>query len=511
MYLEPTIQRNRRRRSSPLRIAILIALIILGLDIYAHIEQGNHDDRTFVPAPTPTRSAISYLYEADTLYMQGEITRTIAAYEQALQLEPNTVQALIPMAHLITLENHPLKAIQIALQATQLAPENAQAWGALCRAYDWEGNISAAIEACQRAIELDPNYAEGYAYLAEAYADVGRWDDANQTIQTALQLDADSVDVQRNYGYILELQGNYSGALTAYQNALAINPNLAYIHIAVGKNHRALGNYQAAVESFEQAIRLDPHSAEAHYELGWTYMIYLGEYKQAQTYLEQATSLDPQLGRAFGALAITYWSRRNYEAAIPSFERAIRLEYAAARQRARAFYVTIERADDDTPGPSVDVVLRGELSPPSPDEEETLVAMLVPEPLMELEGAAWQTVSGSLIMDTVSGQYTIVVSKLPRLKYGESYVGWFDGLRTLSGQPFSTGPLPLNADRTISVTLEATPVSGPAIEYYYTLGLAYFYLGECDKAYPLFDAALQINPEESNALEGIRLCQQFEE
>ena len=57
MYLEPTIQRNRRRRSSPLRIAILIALIILGLDIYAHIEQGNHDDRTFVPAPTPTFTA----------------------------------------------------------------------------------------------------------------------------------------------------------------------------------------------------------------------------------------------------------------------------------------------------------------------------------------------------------------------------------------------------------------------------------------------------------------------
>jgi hypothetical protein len=53
-------------------------------------------------------------------------------------------------------------------------------------------------------------------------------------------------------------------------------------------------------------------------------------------------------------------------------------------------------------------------------------------------------------------------------------------------------------------------VAGSPIEYYYTLGLAYFYLADCEKAYPLFDAALQINPEEANALEGIRLCRAAE-
>ena len=51
---------------------------------------------------------------------------------------------------------------------------------------------------------------------------------------------------------------------------------------------------------------------------------------------------------------------------------------------------------------------------------------------------------------------------------------------------------------------------GPPIEHFYTLGLAYFYMAECEKSYTLFDAALQIDPEEVNALEGIRLCQEAE-
>ena len=58
--------------------------------------------------------------------------------------------------------------------------------------------------------------------------------------------------------------------------------------------------------------------------------------------------------------------------------------------------------------------------------------------------------------------------------------------------------------------LETGWVDGPRIEYFYTLGLAYFYQGDCSKSYPLFYAALQIDPEDYSALEGIRLCQEAE-
>jgi len=501
MYLEPTIQRKKKRRSSPLRVMFLLMLISAGIYVYATIQQ-EEIESPFVPTPTPTRSALSYAAEADELYLRGRLTETVAAYRQAITLEPDDVLLRIPLARLLVLEGQIPEALQHAEQATKMAPENAAAWAVLGMAYDWNGDVVKAIDACRRAIDLDPTYAEGYAYLAEAYADAGRWADATQAAQTALQLDDRSVDAYRNYGYSLEIQGNYWEAVKAYERALEIHPNLGYIHVAVGRNHRRLGDIDAAISSFKRAIEINPGDPQAQFELGWTYLTTLGDYEQAETHLEKAIEADPQFGRAYGGLAITYWQHRNYEDAIPNFERAIKLASIATRQRAQSFYITIEELDDDDPGPSLDLVLRGDFAPSSMDSQDTLRAILAPA-----GNDAWTDVHGEVTFNTQTGKYTISSEGLPQLDSNQTYVGWFDGVNALSGDPLNTGPLPRKADGSIDTELEATWVEGPAIDYLYTLGLAYFYKAECEKAYPLFEAALQIDPEEVNALEGIRLCQ----
>jgi tetratricopeptide (TPR) repeat protein len=501
MYLEPTIRR-KRRRSSPLRVMFLLMLISAGIYVYALIKQ-EQIESPFIPTPTPTRAAVSYAAEAEELYLQGKLAEAIVAYEQAIALEPDDVLLHIPLARLLILEGRMIEAVRRAQWATQMAPENARAWAVLGMAYDWSGDIPQAIDACQRAIELDPTYAEGYAYLAEAYADAVRWADATEAAQTALQLDDRSVDVHRDYGYVLERQGNYSGALEAYERALQIHPNLAYIHIAAGRDYRALGDLDAAVSSFQRATEVDPDNAEAYDQLGWTYFN-LGEYERAETYHQRAIEVDPEFPQAFGHLAITYWARRNYESAIPNFERAIELELIAARQNARAFYVTIEDLNSEVPGPSPDVVMHGNFVAASTGEQDTLRATLTPKEDDETRA------SGSVTFDVRTGKSTVELRDLPRLRQGQVYAGWFEGVNRLSGDPLGTGPLRQSMDGGVNAELEAAWVEGPPIEYFYTLGLAYFYMAECEKSYALFDAALQIDPEEVNALEGIRLCQEAE-
>jgi tetratricopeptide (TPR) repeat protein len=504
MYLEPTIHKKKKRRSSPLRVVFLLTLIGAGMYVYTLIQQEDIES-PFIPTATPTRSAFSYTAEADDLYLQGRLTETIAAYEQAIALEPDNVLPYIPLARLLILEGRMVEAMQRAEQATHLAPENAKAWAIRGMAYDWNGDIAEAIDACSRAIDIDPTYAEGYAYLAEAYADAGRWAEATQAAQTALQLDDRSVDAHRNYGYTLEIQGNYWGAVEAYEQALEIHPNLAYIHISLGRNYRRLNDVDAAVGSFSKAAEINPGSAQAHFELGWTYLTVLGDYQQAEIHFKQAIEVDPQLGRAFGGLAITYWQHRDYEDAIPNFERAIRLASTASRQRAKSFTITTEERDSDDPEPSLDVVMRGDFVPTS-DSRDTLRAALVPDDSETNEARA--NARGTVTFNTQTGKYTLELEGLPRPDSGKVYVGWFEEVYTLSGDPLNTGPLHRFADGSVTTELEATWVQGPPIDYFYTLGLAYFYKAECDKAYPLFDAALQIDPEETNALEGIRLCRQ---
>jgi tetratricopeptide (TPR) repeat protein len=484
---------------------VLILLILNGIAIYVLIQVKQERVETpFTPTPTPTRTVASYVFEAEDLYWQGDLKRAIATYEQAIDLGVSSLEPYISLARLLTLEGHTIEGVARAEAAVNRAPDSARAWAVLGMAYDWHGEVEQAIEACQRAIELAPDYADAYAYLAEAYADDGNWAKASENAEKALELDEHSVDVQRNYGYVMEVQGNYRRALEAYKAGLAIHPNLAYLHIAVGKNYMALGNYQAALKSFEKATQVYPNSAEAYYRLGRAYYD-AGEPGTAQEYLSTATEVDPQFGPAFGYLAFTYWSRRNYEDAIPQLERAIMLESWAARRRARAFTVSIEGRQRELFSPSSEVVMSGDFSPVSWEDTDTLRASLDPVAV----GEAWRGTGGSVILDTRTGVYTVTLEAMPATRPDQAYVGWFEGVSTLSGDPLNTGHLNLE-DGELEAAFDSSRVSGPRIDYFYTLGLAHYFLDQCDKAYPLFEAALQIDPEDPNALKGVQLCNQAE-
>jgi tetratricopeptide (TPR) repeat protein len=502
MYIGP---QRKKRHSSWVLIVILLLLIAVGLYVLNLINQGQIE-RPFEPTPMPTRSALSYGDEAADLYQQGKLDEAIAIYDQAIALDPNDVSFYVKQARLLTLRNRPIEAVRVAQQAVDMSPENAQAWAVLCMAHDWNGDVAKAIDACKRAIDFDPTYARSYAYLAEAYTDAVRWVEAREAADLALQLDDHDEDVQRNYGYMLEFQGNYTGAIAAYERALEIHPNLAYVHVAIGRNYRALGDYEAAARSFQQATEIDPSDAESFDQLGWTYYG-MEEYEQAETYLKKAIEADPEFGQAFGHLAINYWSRRNWEDAIPNFERAIDLACIESRRQVQAFYVTIEESSSEIPGPSPLVVLRGDFVSVSEDDAYTLRVVLRPK---DVSDEAWAGAQGAVTLNARTGEYTVELKGVPRAQYGQGYTGWFDGLNALNGDPLSTGALVLKSDGSLKTDLETGWVDGPRIEYFYTLGLAYFYEGDCSKSYPLFYAALQIDPQDYSTLEGIRLCQEAE-
>jgi tetratricopeptide (TPR) repeat protein len=474
-----------------------------GIGIYVLLQVTQERVETpFTPTPTPTRTASSYVFEAEDLYWEGDLKGAIATYERAIELGVSSVEPYVSLARLLALEGHTIEAVQRAEKAVDRAPENARAWAILGMAYDWHGEVAQAIEACQRAIELAPDYAEAYAYLAEAYADDGNWLKATENAEKALELDEESVDVQRNYGYVMEVQGNYTRAVEAYRQALAVHPRLAYLHIAVGKNYLALNDYQAAMESFERAAQVDPKSAEAYYRLGRAYYD-AGEPDKAQEYLKTATEADPTFGPAFGYLAFTYWSRRNYEDAIPRLQRAIALESWSARRQARAFAISIEDRQGELVSSSSEVVMEGTFTPVSFEDTDTLRASLTPSAV----GQGWQGARGSVTMDTRTGVYTLTLTAMPATRPSQAYVGWFDGVNTLPGNPLNTGTLDLDGGA-LEAQFEATRVAGPRIDYFYTLGLAHYFLDECDKAYPLFEAALQIDPNDPNARRGVQLCNQ---
>ncbi|HZY41857.1 MAG TPA: tetratricopeptide repeat protein [Anaerolineae bacterium] len=328
---------SRRRRTSPRRVLLL--LILIGAGVFVIINQ-NQLRQQLVPPPTPTatRTARSYVVEAESLYEAGNVPATIDAYVQAVSLDPQNVDVLIKLSRLLVLRGRTVEGVRYAERAAQAAPKNVPAQAALAMAYDWHGSrlqqrgreleagdfFQKAIAAGKTAVTLDGTYAEAHAYLAETYADLSSWESATDRAQQALDLDANRADVQRALAYVRESQGNYSGAVEAYERAIQLAPREVNLYVALGQDYRVLTDWPKAIDAFERATKIDPAYVAGFDDLGWTHYL-IEDFKQAERILEQAIKIDPTAWSPRSHLAATYFVRKNYEDAATTFKTAIEL------------------------------------------------------------------------------------------------------------------------------------------------------------------------------------------
>ncbi len=330
-----------RRRSSPRRILLLLILVAIGVFLIAN--QNDLRQRVMPPpTPTATRTAKSYIVEAESLAQTGNLRAATDAYVQAISLEPENVEVLVTLARLTALTDRTADAVKWAERVVQVAPKHAPAQAALALALnfhsgklarqgrDAESNkaLQQALTAAKTAVSLDPGYPEGQAYLAEIYAELGDLENAEVSLQKALGLDTNRSEVRRAQGTVLEYEGRYTDASEAYRQAITLTPNVAYLYLALGRAYSVIANlrdpslWTSALETFKQGAQVDPTDVRLLDEWGWTHYL-LDQYRDAQEVLEKATQVDPQAWSPRSHLAATYFARAQYEDAIESFKQAL--------------------------------------------------------------------------------------------------------------------------------------------------------------------------------------------
>jgi len=334
---------HSRRRSSLRRVLIL--LILVGAGVFLIINQNDVRQRIIpLPTPTATRTARSYIVEAEALAQTGDLKKASNAYIQAVALEPTNVDALVMLSRLLAYTDRTSDAVQWAERAVQAAPGSAPAQAALALALSFDYNnlllrgrvaeaektLQQALTVAKNAVILDPKYPEGQAYLAEIYAETDDLENAAVTIQKALALDANRTEVLRADGSVLESQGKYTDAAEAYRQAIARAPNVAYLYLQLGRAYRTIAQvrdpslWQTALDTFKKGAQVDPTDVRLLDEWGWMHY-QLDEYRDAQEVLENAVTVDPLAWSPRSHLAATYFQRTQYEDAIASFKQALDL------------------------------------------------------------------------------------------------------------------------------------------------------------------------------------------
>lgn len=316
--------RGRHRHTSPWPFIGL--LLVLGVGAYLGATRTRFFQNPFhplQPTPTPTRSAVSYLAEAEDQYQAGRLSAASAAYAHASQLEPTNDEAFTQQAWLLTLRGHAADAVPVARKAVGINP-SAMNQAILAMALDWDNQYDDAIKAALAAVDKDPLLAEAHAILAEVYADRNNWSRALEEAETAVKLKPNSAMVQRNLGYVLERQGRYDDAIAAYETAAKLQPKLGYIYIGAGNSYLALGDYDQALAEFEKAAEANPDSPAGYDALGHGSSL-AGDSDRAISMLRKAIEIDPTYGQAYAHLGRVYYTQLNWESAIENFTKAIEL------------------------------------------------------------------------------------------------------------------------------------------------------------------------------------------
>jgi tetratricopeptide (TPR) repeat protein len=316
MYLDRRY-RGRRRRSVwpiiPLAILLVAVLYLLGTRT-RFFENPFHP---LLPTPTPTRTALSYLAEAEDYYKSGRLAEALKTYQQAAELEPDNDEAYRQQAWLLIQLGHPSKAVPPAEKAASIK-SSAENYTILAMALDWAGRYDEAIKVALQAVDSDPLSAEAHAVMAEIYMDKANWARALDEIETALKLSPDNALVQRNLGYVLDNQGRHTEAIKAFARAAELSPKLGYIYTTAGNGYLALGEYDHAIAQYEKAVEATPDSPVGYDALGHASAL-AGDPDRGLAMLKKAIELDPEYGPAYAHLGRLYYTQLNYESAIENF------------------------------------------------------------------------------------------------------------------------------------------------------------------------------------------------
>jgi len=320
--------RRKNRRSNPFRIIILVALIALLVYIDRKVEP--FSPYIFLPTPTPTVSAETFITEAQELAVSGKYTQALQSYDRAIKADPQNPSIYIASAMINLYRGDYEKSRDNASNALLLNPESSQAYAILGLSEGLLGNYLNSEASLDKAIEYDPSNYFAYAYetivkakkILEGSEAQGDLDFAIEASRKAEAISPTALETHWARGAVLELTANYEEAIAEYEAAVEVNSNVPEIHISLGRTYATTLDYTLAIEEYTRANALNPADPIPDVLIGRTYMR-IGEYSKAANYFQQAISDEPTNAYYWGYLGQAYYKNYQFGDAILSLRLAI--------------------------------------------------------------------------------------------------------------------------------------------------------------------------------------------
>ena len=263
--------------------------------------------------------------------------KAIAAYDSALKLQPDFLDAWNNLGVCRQLSRQLPAAAAAYRRALALEPENAAVMGNLGAVLREMGSLSEAADMLRAAADRQPTVASHAINLGMTYWNQGQFADAERSLRRASALAPQDADAAFNLGNALHGLGRSRDAIDEYRRALELRADYTDALINLGNVQAELGEFASAETAYEAALRICPDSVVALNNAACLLRT-LGRNDDAETVLRRALQVDPDNATLHDTLGNIYKDAGDLGAAIASFRTALRLNPALATTHSNLAY-----------------------------------------------------------------------------------------------------------------------------------------------------------------------------
>jgi tetratricopeptide (TPR) repeat protein len=214
---------------------------------------------TAVLLPTITvygdSSVIHYYNHGVESAAQGNFAKAKTAFQQALQVDPQSFPVQRCMMILADVEKQRIKE-QTAIHLFR--------GFALFNHY----KINEAIQELSKAIELDPQYAVAYSHRADAYADKQKFKEAFADYNKAIELNPGYSVAYLNRAILYVQTSDLDKAIADYNRAIEIEPRNIFGYYNRGNTYAKQERYEQAIADYKTLLAINPLFPHAYIRMG---------------------------------------------------------------------------------------------------------------------------------------------------------------------------------------------------------------------------------------------------
>ena len=234
--------------------------------------------------------------------VEGRIEDGIRKVRQALDQDPEIVEAHVMLGNMSTKVRREDQAVAAYQRALALDPDNQNAAFNLALAYKTAGRTVAAEAGFERVLALNPRDAKARYQLADIWMGRGELTRAQAALERAVADNIERPAFQTKLGECYIELKRYDDAERVLLAALKDKPDAPMAHYDLGLIREARGESEQAIREYEAEIARNRRTYQAQFNLA-KLLTSAGRRAEAVSHFQQAVEANPEFGSGYLYLA----------------------------------------------------------------------------------------------------------------------------------------------------------------------------------------------------------------